>query len=199
MTTYELSRHAWVSVHYDQQIWIPCPFIFPKGADREVWARLYAGEWCRRGGLPEGGEEAAALAQVLSDIHKVAYSELPMHNGLIHLPSLTLAPLLVSLGVWELNGDRVTQLRDLAHADDQEAMEPPIVEEFSAERLGTGLKVRAYTRKRSTVTGHLNYAWRSDELKTALRVFTGSPDLGRLEMAIPDIERMLDRVELVPR
>jgi hypothetical protein len=106
--------------------------------------------------------------------------------------------LLVSFGIWEAVGDRTTQLRVLTHADDPEAMQPPVVDEFGTDRLGPGLKVLAYTKNRDTVTGYLNYAWRSEEYATALRMFTGCPDLGRLQRAIPDIERLAQGVTIVP-
>ena len=69
-------------------------------------------------------------------------------------------------------------------------MQPPLAGEFRTDLLGPGLKVLAYTRRDQVVTGHLNYAWRSEEHATALRLFTGSPDLGRLQRAMPDIERL---------
>jgi hypothetical protein len=35
-------------------------------------------------------------------------------------------------------------------------------------------------------------------LATALRMFTGCPDLGRLQRAIPDIEKMAQKVSIIP-
>jgi hypothetical protein len=104
----------------------------------------------------------------------------------------------VSFGIWEAVGDRATQLRVLAHADDPDAMEPPRVDAFSTERLGPGLKVQAYTRRDGTVTGHLGYAWRSEEHATALRMFTGCPDLGRLQRAVADIEQLALDITIIP-
>jgi hypothetical protein len=40
---------------------------------------------------------------------------------------------------------------------------------------------------------------RSEEHATAVRMFTGCPDLGRLERAIPDIERMIEGVNIIPQ
>lgn len=186
-----------MSVEYAQDVWIPCPPVFPDDYDRGSWAALYAEEWMSKAAGKHRDREVKALARTLVDMHKYAYTHLEMHNGFIHLPDLGLVPLLVSFGVWEAVGDRTTQLRVLAHADDPEAMEPPVVEEFGTDKLGPGLKAMAYTRKGRTVTGHLSYAWRSEECATALRLFTGSPDLGRLQRAIPDIERMVQGVAFV--
>jgi hypothetical protein len=194
---YRMSARGWMSVEYAQNIWIPCPLVFPDGYDRGSWASLYAEEWLARFGGKHGSREVKALVRTLVDIHKYAYAHLEMHDGFIHLPNLGLVPLLVSFGVWEAVGDRTTQLRVLAHADDPEAIEPPLVDEFGTDRLGPGLKTLAYTRNGGTVTGHLSYAWRSEECATALRLFTGTPDLGRLQRAIPDIERMVQGTAFV--
>ena len=195
--SYSMSRHGWISVGYDQRTWIPCPPVFPEGEDRDSWASLYAAEWWARSGMEHGPLEVTALAMTLAGIHTCAYDELPMHRGFIHLPDLTIVPLLVSFGIWEAAGEPAAQLRILTHADDPAAMQPPLVEEFRTDLLGPGLKVLAYTRKDQVVTGHLNYAWRSEEHATALRMFAGSPDLGRLQRAMPDIERLARGVAII--
>jgi hypothetical protein len=123
-----------------------------------------------------------------------------MQLGFLHLPSLQLAPLLVSFGIWEAEGDRLEQLRFLTRAYDPSLMQPPEVEEFGTDQLGPGLKTLAYTRdKKDVITGYLNYAWRSEEFATAVRMFTGSPDLGRLEQAVTDIEDLARAVAWVSR
>jgi hypothetical protein len=195
---YQLSRHGWISVAYNQNIWIPCPPVFPEGLDRRSWALLYAEEWWSRTSRPHGKREINALARTLADIQSYAYRHMPMHLGFLHLPSLQLAPQLVSFGIWEAVGDRMQQLRLLTRADEPAAMQPPAVEEFGTDNLGPGLKVLAYSREKDVVTGHLAYAWRSEGLATALRMFTGGPDLGRLERALPDIEDLARTVAWVP-
>ncbi len=195
---YQLSRHGWISVAYNQNIWIPCPPVFPEGLDRRSWAQLYAEEWWSRSSRPHGKREITALARTLADMHAYAYSHLAMHRGFLHLPSLQLAPLLVSFGIWEAAGARMDQLRFLTRADDPTLMQEPVAEEFSTGNLGPGLKVLACTQDKNVVTGYLNYAWRSEELATAVRMFTGSPDLGRLELALPDIEELARAVAWVP-
>jgi hypothetical protein len=73
-------------------------------------------------------------------------------------------------------------------ADGHGAMEPPIVTEFPTEKLGDGLKVMSYFRDKGTGTASLSYAWRSEELETAMRLFTACPDLGRLQGALDDLD-----------
>lgn len=196
---YAMSKRGWMSIQYAQNVWIPCPPVFPDGYDRDSWASLYAEQWWEMSGREHGDREVKLLAQTLADIHDYAYAHLEMHRGFIHLPDLSLVPLLVSFGIWEAVGDRTTQLRILTHADDPEAIQPPSVEEFATDRLGPGLRVLAYTKNKEVITGHLNYAWRSEEYATALRMFTGSPDLGRLQRAIPDIEQLARGAAIIPR
>ncbi len=195
---YPMSTRGWLSVEYAKHVWIPCPPVFPDGFDRDSWASLYAEQWWAMSGRDHGQREVELLARTLADIHEYAYAHLEMHRGFIHLPDLAVVPLLVSFGIWEAVGDRTTQLRTLTHADDPGAMERPLVDEFGTDRLGPGLKVLHYTRKGGTVTGHLSYAWRSEEYATAVRMFTGSPDLGRLQRAIPDMEQLARGVTVVP-
>jgi hypothetical protein len=196
---YAMSKRGWMSIQYAQNVWIPCPPVFPDGYDRDSWASLYAEQWWEMSGREHSDREVKLLARTLADIHDYAYAHLEMHRGFIHLPDLSLVPLLVSFGIWEAVGDRTTQLRILTHADDPEAIQPPSVEEFATDRLGPGLRVLAYTKNKEVITGHLNYAWRSEEYATALRMFTGSPDLGRLQRAIPDIEELARGAAIIPR
>ena len=198
MTSFVVSGRGSVSVDYAPWIWIPCPPEFPEGLDLDSWAWLYAREWWGNSGRDHGQPEVRLLAMTLAEMHDCAYANLAMHRGLIHLPEIALPPLLVSFGFWEAAGERTAQLRALVHADDPEAMEPPEVTEFATRRLGPGLKALAYTRTNATVTGHLNYAWRSEELATAVRMFTACPDLGRLQRAVPDMEQLARGVTISP-
>lgn len=196
---YPMSQRGWISVDYVQSVWIPCPPVFPEGFDRASWASLYAEEWWAASGRKHGDGEVKLLARTLAEIHEYAYAHLAMQRGFIHLPDLGLVPLLVSFGIWAAVGDRTAQLRALTHADDPEAIQPPQVAEFATDRLGPGIKTLCYTRKDEVVTGHLSYAWRSEELATAVRMFTACPDLGRLQRAIPDMERLARGVAIIPR
>jgi hypothetical protein len=198
MTSYQLSRRGWISVEYAQWLWIPCPPMFPEGFDRDSWASLYARQWWWQSGREHGQPEVELLASTLAGIHDYAYEHLPMQRGFIHFPEITVPPLLVSFGIWEATGDPTAQLRALVHADEPEAIEPADVTELATEALGTGLKSLSYTRTDQTITAHLDYAWRSEEHATALRMFTASPDLGRLQRAVPDIEQLARGVAIVP-
>jgi hypothetical protein len=199
MTSYRTSRRGWISVDYAQWIWIPCPPVFPEGFDLNSWAWLYAQERWASSGQEHGEPEVRLLATTLAEIHDYAYEELAMHQGFIHLPEIGLPPLLVSFGLWEAVGERTEQLRALVHGGDPDALEPAEGTEFATRRLGPGLKSLAYTRSDATLSAHLNYAWRSEEHATALRMFTACPDLGRLQRALPDVEQLAHGVTIIPR
>jgi hypothetical protein len=194
------SQKGWIRVDFDQAVWIPCLPVFPKGHDLKSWSALYAEPRWEASGLEHGKRQVDALRRSLEYLHEFAYSQLPCHMAVIHLPSPGMVPLLVGFGVWQAEGDRVTQLRRLAHADEPDAMEPPIVEECFTEKLGRGLKSLCYLRQpESVVSGSLNYAWRSEPLETAVRMFTSCPDLSRLQRAMPDIEALTQVISFVQR
>ena len=194
-------RQGWVKVGFHRGIWIPCPPAFPAGMDTESWAAGYARTWWESSGKKHGKREVRLLAQNLAAIHANTYGVLPCHLALIHLPDPRQPPLLVCFGIWPALGERDSQLRMLAHADEAGAMQPPIVTEFSTENLGPGLKVLYYQlgKNGSTVNGCLNYAWRSQEHETDVRLFTSCPDLGRLQGAMPDIDDLARVITVVPR
>lgn len=198
------SREGWLNIDQDLLLrltWVPCPPFFPDGQDRESWAAESAGLWWRMSESPYGKREIDDLAGLLSAIHQDVYAAGHCHQALIHLPDPRMLPLPVQLGIWAMDGDRDEQLRTLAHADEPTAVEPPIVEEFSTERLGTGLKALHYRfgRDGSAVHGYLNYAWRSERYETDLRLFTFCWDLSRLQRALPDIDELARAIEIVPR
>lgn len=195
------SQKGWVRIDFNQAVWIPCLPVFPSGQDRKSWSALYAEHCWEASGVEHGKREVNGLRQSLEYLHKFAYSELPCHMALIHLPDPRAVPLLVCFGIWQAEGDREQQLRLLAHADEQDAIEPPIVEACSTERLGSGLKCLCYLREPhgTMVSGCLNYAWRSEQLETAVRMFTSCPNLSRLQQAMPDIDALTQVMSFVPR
>jgi hypothetical protein len=199
-----VSKKGWVSIDQDlltRLTWVPCPPFFPDGENRESWAAESAALWWRASGLKHGKRETRGLAEVLSAIHKDLYAAGHCHQAVIHLPDPRMLPLPVQLGVWQMEGGREEQLRTLANAGAPEAIEPPVVEEFTTDRLGTGLKALHYRRgaDRSAIHGYLSYAWRSEEYETDLRLFTFCWDLSRLQRAIPDIDELARAIAIVPR
>lgn len=138
------SKKGWVSIGYDRTIWISCLAIFPEGYDRQSYAADFAQLWWDASGLRYGPADLARLAAMISEIHQGSYGHLPCHLAFIHLPDPRLMPLILYVGIWESHGEQDAQLRILTHADDPGAVEPPIVDEFSTDRLGTGLRTLRY-------------------------------------------------------
>lgn len=195
------SQKGWIRIDFNQAAWIPCPPVFPAGQDRTSWSALYAEHWWEASGIEHGKHQVDGLRRSLEYLHRLAYSTLPCHMALIHLPDPRDVPLLVCFGIWQAEGDRISQLRLLAHADEQDAIQQPIVGECFTEKLGSGLKCLCYLRERhgSMVSGCLNYAWRSEQLETAVRMFTSCPNLGRLQQAMPDMDALTQVISFVPR
>ena len=199
------SRKGWVDV--DRAVlttltWVPCMPAFPEGEDRESWAAESAALWWNVSGVEHGDDEVVALASMLVAIHKDIYAAGHSHMAFIHLPDPRLLPLPVQLGIWAMQGDRDEQLRLLVNADDETAVEKPILEEFTTDRLGTGLRCLRYRRggeDGSEINGYLDYAWRSEQYETDLRLFTFSWGLDRLHRAMPDIDELARAISVVPR
>ena len=82
------------------------------------------------------------------------------------------------LGVWQTMDDRNEQLRTLAGYNTTDLVEPPILEDFHTEHLGTGVRVwcvQKAEKRRKAVVGLLGYAWRCEELQTDLHLKTMCP------------------------
>ena len=155
------SKKGWVSIDYDERTWIPCPPVFPAGIDRESIAAGVARIWWEQSGIRHKPSDVGRLAEMLSMIHEGTYGKIPCHLAFIHLPDPRLLPLVLYVGVWEAVGDKNEQLRMFCHAADPEAVERPVAEEFTTDRLGTGLRVIRYRNlPDGALYAGLAYAWR---------------------------------------
>jgi hypothetical protein len=194
------SKKGWVSIDYDERTWIPCPPVFPAGIDRESFAAGVARIWWEQSGIRHKPSDVGRLAEMLSMIHEGTYGKIPCHLAFIHLPDPRLLPLVLYVGVWEAVGDKNEQLRMFCHAADPEAVERPVAEEFTTDRLGTGLRVIRYRNlPDGALYAGLAYAWRSAEYETDLLLNTSSEDLGRLQRAILDIEDLARATSVIPQ
>jgi hypothetical protein len=194
------SKKGWPKVTYDREIWIPCPPGFSEQMTRAEWARGFATLWWDASGLKHGKRQVRNMEEGLIEVQERIYATLLCHTALIHLPNVDVTPLPVCLAVWQAIGDRDTQLRELVHADEPMAVETPLVEPVTTDKLGTGLKSQYLQRERagSELFGAVNYAWRVEELETDLRVFTAGDDLGRLQGAMPDIDELTRQISIEP-
>lgn len=111
-------------------------------------------------------------------------------------------PLPVMLGVWRTMQERDEQLKLLAGYNTTDLVEPPILDDFYTERLGTGIKVWCVQRQekhRRKVVALLGYAFRNEELETDLHLKTMCTDLGWLQAAMPHIDEFVRAISIVPR
>jgi hypothetical protein len=203
------SEKGWAKVDYKRTLWIPCLAAMPDGYDTKRWAREFSAAWWSMSGWPHAENELARLETQLAYIRDNTYGHLPCQLAFIHLPDPRLNPLPVYLAILAARGERSRRLRLLADADDPSAVRPPIVEEFGTDRLGDGLRVLRHctdspgvpdmaSGEEPEIYGGLAYAWRSEAYETDLRLFTASPDLGRLQAAIPDIDELARQISVIP-
>ena len=111
-------------------------------------------------------------------------------------------PLPVMLGVWQMVQERDEQLKLLAGYNTVDLVEPPILEDFYTEHLGTGIKVWCVQRQekhRRRVVALLGYAFRNEELETDLHLKAICPDLGWLQGAMPHIDEFVRAISIVPK
>lgn len=111
-------------------------------------------------------------------------------------------PVPVMLGVWQMVQERDEQLKLLAGYNTVDLVEPPILEDFCTEHLGTGIKVWCVQRQekhRRRVVALLGYAFRNEELETDLHLKTMCTDLGWLQAAMPHIDEFVRAISIVPK
>lgn len=202
-----MSATGWAKVDYDRRKWIPCLPYMPDGYDTARWAREFSAAWWSMSGLPHAESDLARLEAQLAVIRDGAYGHILCHLAFINLPDPRMLPLPVYLAILQASGERDTQLRTLTLVNDPAAVRPPIIEEFSTDRLGSGLRVMRYCAEdpheapESDAPGiyaGLSYAWRSDQFQTDFRLFTACPDLSRLQQAIPDIDELARSITPIP-
>ena len=152
----------------------------------------------KRGGLPE---EAATKAMI--DLREELYKSWPGHFLYFYMGPPRFRPLPVMLGVWQMTDERDEQLKLLAGYNTTDLVEPPILEDFPTEHLGSGVKVRcvqkAPKRFSKAVAGLLGYAFRNEELETDLHLKAMCPDLGWLQGAMPHIDEFVRAISIVPK
>jgi hypothetical protein len=195
------SEKGWPVTDYDKNLWIPCPPGFPVDIGRQGWATAYARAWWDAAMPGHGDSAVQLLAGALIMIYEGTYGHVPAHLVWIHLPNPTMLPLPVYVSAWRSEGDRDDQLGMLAGSRAPCLVEPPIIEEFAAEKLGSGLRAMRYQHADDggSVYATISYAWRSDTFETDLQIWSTSDDIGRLHLAIPDIERFAHDTTIVER
>jgi hypothetical protein len=162
-----------------------------------VIAQGYAKIAHARGGAPVD-EAVKAMLEIREDL----YMNWVGQYMYFYLGPPRYRPLPVMLGVWRMEDERDAELRMLAGYGTQDLVEPPILEDFYTEHLGTGIKVWCVQRQekhRRKVVGLLGYAFRNEELETDLHLKTMCTDLGWLQAAMPHIDEFVRAIRIVPK
>jgi hypothetical protein len=194
------SKKGWVRIKYDQFAWIPVLPVFPDGHDLESYSATAAEEWWQMSGLRHAEVDVLRLRHLLIAAHADTFSRIPCHLAFMHLPDPRQMPLMLYVGVWEATGDRDEQLRMWCLASDPGAVERPVIEQITTDRLGTGIRVMRYRHHDDgALYAALRYAWRSEEFETDLVLNTAAEDLGRLRRAIPDIDDFANATSIISR
>jgi hypothetical protein len=189
------SELGWARVDVDMRRWIPLPLAFPDGHDRDSWAATAAAAWSEQWELPADSAEIERLATMIRLIHERANVRVKCHQIWIYLPDRFTAPLPVFIAIWRQSGERDRRLRLLAGADDKSGAHKPQMAEVTTEHLGTGLRVlRHRAPDKGQLLALLGYAFRVEEHKTDLQVFTVTSDLRALTTASDDIERLVQGI-----
>jgi hypothetical protein len=197
------SDTGWAVVDYDPDIWLDMPVVcdpdstFP---DHQSWARGAAqAVWSGQHVDPYEIDSTALTLTKFAE--EFAGFKMRAHQIFLHLPTPRMMPLPVGLGIWKTYGDRAEHVRHMVGADDPNVAEPPVVEDFATEQLGSGLRCLRYIRNSldpANLIVALNYAWRVDDLDTDYRLFASTADLGRLVGYIGDIDNLARAIQPVP-
>lgn len=119
--------------------------------------------------------------------------------GYAHMPHPAMTPHVVK--VWVDQGEPIT-LDDLRLADDPNAVEPPIVEEFPTAHLGRGIRVFRYLEAdlshdesgELSLYAMVHYAFVIPAEDAVLVACATCPDLGRLTQAMDDIDAFVREI-----
>lgn len=180
----DCSRWVWVPPQW------PVPGSEGEFPDAAAYARAMAEAHWGDSGLTPGPGEVGELADVLTygmERYPRVYPGYELH---FHLDGPRGNPLAVYCAEFDIEGELPDELRALTHADAEYAVEPPIVEEFGSEHLGTGIRVMRYfvDPADNGIAIGLRYAWRVPEHGADVLVMTSAPDPGRVLRAMDDID-----------
>ncbi|MEU2538257.1 hypothetical protein [Streptomyces iakyrus] len=199
---------SWLDIEYDLDVWLEIPPRWTIGATEpwedddertpQEWATETAALWWEEHEEDPVAGEVALLADTLAACVEQYPKMFPGFEVLLYLPSPTALPLPVFVTEFPSEGEKDSELRRVTLADDDGAVEPPIVEEFETESLGTGVRVLRYSvdSESNAVVSSLRYAWRSEEHGKDVVVITGSPAPSQVLRSLDDIDELAHSIVL---
>jgi len=189
-----------LDIEYNPSRWLELPprWDTEEWQDIGVWARTCAELFWRAYGQDPGESGISFLADRLRHFAEAFAPEPFDTRVLLRMWEPTNMPLQVCAMVKPAQGPREETLRFLVGAEDQEAVEPPVVESFHARQLGEGLRAFRYLRQDDTseVIAALRYAWRDEEVGADVVLWTATGDTAQVIRAAQDIEELAHTVSV---
>jgi hypothetical protein len=200
---------SWPYVDYDTDLWMMIPNSWDgtpwKGA--KEWARYMSDAWWGDSDFDPSRKERKALAETLRACGERFPQCHPGFDVYLHLPDPRFMPLPVYVASIESDGEREETLRALVTTDDDpDLVEQPIVEDFTTELLGTGLRSLRYTQageergeehgEERTIIAGVRYAWRADSAGCDVVVTAAAPDPRRVLDAMDDLDAFAARISV---
>lgn len=184
---------SWVYVTYDDKLWVPIPvgdnWMETEWGSEKDWGRSAAHVLMAFNDMPEERRALRRLSKTL-----IAYRQTLTESGLgreyyLYFSDLREAPLSLTLWYGSAEGELEATLRKHAHADSQETMRDPQVEEFVSENLGKGLRALNHVLlEDNSIAVNLWYALRDEKHGVDVIAFASTGDLGRLVAAEADFD-----------
>ncbi|MGY0067927.1 hypothetical protein ACWZEH_14070 [Streptomyces sp. QTS137] len=189
---------SWPSVDYDTDLWMKIPDAWEETPWKgpKQWGRYMAEAWWGDSDLEPSRKDLRGLAATLQACAEQFPRSHPGFDVYLHLPDPRFMPLPVHVAAVEADGDRQETLRALVTTDDQDLVEKPVVEDFTTELLGTGMRSLRYTQTDHTIVAGVRYAWRVEEAGCDVLVIVAAPDPRRVLGAMDDIDAFVGRIRL---
>ncbi|ATL29687.1 hypothetical protein [Streptomyces formicae] len=183
---------SWPHVDYDTDLWMQIPNSWagtPWKGPKE-WGRYMSDAWWGDTDLEPTRKDVKGLAATLRACAERFPASHPGFDVYLHLPDPRVMPLPVYVASVEADGEREETLRALVTTDDAALVEKPIVEDFTTEALGTGLRSLRYTQTDDdrTIVAGVRYAWRHEAAGCDVVVIVAAPDPRRVLGAMDDVD-----------
>ncbi|MFE7937949.1 hypothetical protein ACFU46_11370 [Streptomyces griseoincarnatus] len=188
-----------IDIEYvDSYAWVIIPPRSGPSAPFEEWDDIKS--WCLERAedlwadreLDPGPNGVEFVGETLSRCAEVFCPPGSDHWLFLHLDHPTDVPLPVCAAIGPAREPRYPTLRALTEADDQNAVEPPVVKLFHSEYLGEGMTTFRYVPQEGSphVLACVRYAWQVTEHEADVVVWTATEDVARIMHAAPDLEEL---------
>lgn len=198
------SREIFANIAFDPDLWV----VIPSHWGPETWAgpQRWAEDmaqllWAGLEAGPDGIRRSEIELASHADFYGGPKPDVPFEVlTYLHLPHPATLALPVQVWVDDLNGLTAGQG---AEVDDPSAVEAPIVEAFTTEHLGAGLRALRYRQYDTSPDGEsgplalyavLRYAFEIPTEDAVLIVNATDTDLGRMTQAIDDIDTFVRQI-----